>query len=222
VLLEPTGRRRRSSSTEVCLAERRGRPHPRAAATAHSPSVQAQSSATTDQLPPVAGTTAATPPASGGAPEAPPRVPSAPQVPSREPEPEPEPEPEVAAPLDKRAVRKAELEKMPAMKLKATAKRVGVPTVPIGQPARTPEETVEAVLVAEGLAPKNEGHPIDKDTSPLRNTSVRRLDAPMMPDRERGSAAATAAAAQQDGEKAPPAVPPRDDGSTAAPPVPPR
>ena len=53
---------------------------------------------------------------------------------------------------DQRAVRKAELEAMPAMKLKATAKRVGVPIVPAGQPARTPAETVEAVLAVEGLA----------------------------------------------------------------------
>ena len=54
--------------------------------------------------------------------------------------------------MDQRAVRKAELEAMPALKLKATAKRVGVPIVAAGQPARTPAETVEAVLAVEGLA----------------------------------------------------------------------
>eukprot|EP01043_Picozoa_sp_COSAG02_P129988 COSAG02_NODE_67617_length_252_cov_1.013072_1_plen_41_part_10 len=37
---------------------------------------------------------------------------------------------------DARASRIAELQKMPAMKLKATAKRLGVPPVAVGQPER--------------------------------------------------------------------------------------
>ena len=47
--------------------------------------------------------------------------------------------------------RKAELEKMPALKLKATAKRVGVAPIAIGHSPRTKEETIEAVLAKEGL-----------------------------------------------------------------------
>ena len=47
---------------------------------------------------------------------------------------------------DAAARRKAELETMPALKLKATAKRVGVPPPTIGEKARTTEELIEAVL----------------------------------------------------------------------------
>lgn len=41
---------------------------------------------------------------------------------------------------------------MPALKLKATAKRVGVSTVAIGQSPRTKKDTIEAVLAKEGLS----------------------------------------------------------------------
>jgi hypothetical protein len=39
---------------------------------------------------------------------------------------------------------------MPVFKLKATAKQAGVPPVAIGQPARTKEETIAAILEREG------------------------------------------------------------------------
>ena len=62
--------------------------------------------------------------------------------------PELEPEPEPAPSL----LRKAELEKMPPLKLKATQKRVRVPPVAIVQPPRTKEETVDAVLAKEWVS----------------------------------------------------------------------
>ena len=55
-----------------------------------------------------------------------------------------------------RACRIAELQKMPAMKLKATAKRVGVPSAQIGEAAPTKEELIEAILSMEGLADEAE------------------------------------------------------------------
>ena len=80
--------------------------------------------------------------------------PAMPQRSDTSPPPSPPPSPRAVAEqvADQRATRKAELEAMPALKLKATAKRVGVPIVAAGQPARTTAETVEAVLAVEGLA----------------------------------------------------------------------
>ena len=52
----------------------------------------------------------------------------------------------LAAPVD----RKAELEAMPAFKLKGAAKAAGVPAVAIGMPARSKDDTVAAILEAEG------------------------------------------------------------------------
>ena len=99
-----------------------------------------------------------------------------PKMPEPEPEPEPQPQPQPPVqeqeqkqeqkqepqprPASQRQQqpqsplllqRKAELEKMPALKLKATAKRVGVAPIAIGHSPRTKEETIEAVLAKEGL-----------------------------------------------------------------------
>ena len=73
-------------------------------------------------------------------------APGAPQPPGNVP---PAP-PQGSAPNN--AARKAELEALPAFKLKAAAKEAGVQPLPIGQPARTKDETIALILELEGSA----------------------------------------------------------------------
>jgi hypothetical protein len=69
------------------------------------------------------------------------------------------------------AARKALLESMPTFRLKAAAKEAGVPPLPIGQPARTKDETIAIILDLE----KANGSGVDDDAEAVAASTVDRV-----------------------------------------------